>query len=138
MLPRSAAESGTPPLVDVNDDGFVAPIDALRVVNYINLANGEGEAEGEGEDALMLNYGVTQVTVTSASIADLVDPMASSVVVDIPVMVSPERVREAQFAELDLSRETSLDAVLADIGGEVSDLRDIADGHDEFFASVQY
>ena len=138
LLPRSAAEAGTPPLVDVNDDGFVAPIDALRVVNYINLANGEGEAEGEGEDALMLNYGVTQVTVTSASIADLVDPMASSVVVDIPVMVSPERVREAQFAELDLSRESSLDAVLADIGDEVSDLRDVQDGHDEFFASVQY
>jgi len=53
-------------------------------------------------------------------------------------MASPERVREAQFAELDLGRESSLDAVLEDIGGEVSDLRDIEDGHDEFFASVQY
>nr|MCS5631795.1 dockerin type I domain-containing protein [Pirellulaceae bacterium] len=129
-----------PPLVDVNDDGFVAPIDALRVVNYINLGNGEGEAEGEGEgeEALMMSYGVTQVTVSSASIADLVEPVASSVLVDSPVIASPERVRESQFAELDLSRKSSLDAVLADIGGEVSDLRDISDGHDEFFASIQY
>jgi hypothetical protein len=138
LPPRSPADIGIPPLVDVNDDGFVAPIDALRVVNFINLGDGEGEAEGEGEDALMMNYGVTQVTVTSTSIVDLVEPVASAGVVDIPVMASPERVREAQFAELDLSRENSLDAVLADIGAEVSDLRDIADGHDEFFASIQY
>ncbi|MBT5599923.1 MAG: hypothetical protein HOJ62_14985, partial [Planctomycetaceae bacterium] len=133
---RSALEVGTPPLVDVNDDGFVSSIDALRVINKINSTN--GEAEGEGEDALMVHYGVTQVTVTAASIADLVEPIADSLVVDIPVMASPERVREAQFAELDLSRGSSLDAVLADIGDEVSDLRDSQDGHDEFFASVQY
>jgi hypothetical protein len=138
LPPRSPADIGIPPLVDVNDDGFVAPIDALRVVNFINLGDGEGEAEGEGEDALMMNYGVTQVTVTSTSIVDLVEPVASAGVVDIPVMASPERVREAQFAELDLGRESSLDAVLEDIGGEVSDLRDIEDGHDEFFASIQY
>jgi hypothetical protein len=133
---RSAAENGTPPLVDVNDDGFVSSIDALRVVNYIHTAN--GEAEGEGEDVLMMSYGVTEVTVSSASIADLVEPIASRVLVDSPVLASPERVRESQFAELDLSRETSLDAVLADIGGEVSDLRETEEGHDEFFASVQY
>lgn len=138
LVPRSVAESGTPPLVDVNDDGFVAPIDALRVVNFINAANGEGESEAEGEDALMMSYGVTHVTVSSASIADLVEPIASRVLVDSPVLVSPERVRESQFAELDLSREISLDAVLADIGGEVSDLRETEEGHDEFFASVQY
>jgi hypothetical protein len=138
LPPRSAADAGTPPLVDVNDDGFVTSIDALRVINYINKPSGEGEAEGEAEEALMIHYGVTQVSVTAASIADLVEPVASSVVVDIPIMASPERVREAQFAELDLGRESSLDAVLEDIGGEVSDLRDIEDGHDEFFASVQY
>jgi hypothetical protein len=86
----------------------------------------------------MMIYGVTEVTVSSASIADLVEAVASNAVVDIPVIASPERVRESQFAELDLSRETSLDAVLADIGGEVSDLRDSSDGHDEFFASIQY
>jgi hypothetical protein len=137
LLPRSAAETGNPPLVDVNDDGYVVPLDALRVVNFINDANVEGEAEGEGKDALMRNYGITQVTVSSASIADLVEPVTSSVV-DIPVMLSPERVREAQFAELDLARETSLETVLAEIGGEVSDLRDNEDGHDEFFATVQY
>jgi hypothetical protein len=138
LLPRSVADSGTPPLVDVNDDGFVAPLDALRVINFINSTNGEGEAEGEGEDALMLAYGVTQLTVTTASIADLVEPTGSNVTVDIPSMASPERVREAQFAELDLARETSLETVLTEIGGEVSDLRDNEDGHDEFFATVQY
>jgi hypothetical protein len=135
---RSIDDAGTPPLVDVNDDGFVSSIDALRVINVINSSSGEGEADGEGEDTLMRNYGVTQVTVTSTSIADLVVPVASSVEVTIPIMASPERMREAQFAELDLGRESSLDAVLEDIGGEVSDLRDIEDGHDEFFASVQY
>jgi hypothetical protein len=135
---RSAADSGKPPLVDVNDDGFVSSIDALRVINYINSTNGEGEGEGEAEDALMAHYGLTLVTVTSASITDLVEPAASNVTVDIPSMASSERVREAQFAELDLARETSLETVLAEIGGEVSDLRDNEDGHDEFFASVQY
>jgi hypothetical protein len=139
---RSAAEAGTAPLIDVNDDGFVSSIDALQVINYINSTEAEGEAEGDAEgdaeEALMIHYGVTQASVTAASIADLVEPVASSVAVDIPVMASPERVREAQFAELDLGRESSLDAVLEDIGGEVSDLRDIEDGHDEFFASVQY
>jgi hypothetical protein len=135
-------KDGTPPLVDVNADGFVSSIDALRVINKINSPNGEGEDEAEGEDededALMAYYGVTQVTVTSASIADLIEPVADSVTVDMPVLASPERVREAQFAELDLSRESSLDAVLKDIGDEVSDLRDSDEGHDEFFASVQY
>jgi len=86
----------------------------------------------------MMSYGVTEVTVSSASIADLVEPIASRVLVDSPVLASPERVRASQFAELDRSRETSLDAVLADIGGEVSDLRETEEGHDEFFASVQY
>ena len=140
LLPRSAADSGTPPLVDVNDDGFVAPLDALRVINYINIDNGNGEdeAEGEGHEATPLGYGVTQVTVTTASVADLVQRTESSVTVDVAPTASPERVREAQFAELDLARETTLETVLADIGGEVSDLRDNEDGHDEFFASVQY
>ncbi len=75
---------------------------------------------------------------TTTSIADLVEPTGSNVTVDIPSMASPERVREAQFAELDLARETSLETVLAEIGGEVSDMRDNEDGHDEFFATVQY
>jgi hypothetical protein len=133
---RSEDKIGKPPLVDVNNDGFASAIDAIRVINVLN--DTDDEAEGEGEDVFMAYYGVTRVTVTSASIADLVQPASDSVVVDIPAMASAERVREAQFAELDLARETSLETVLTEIGGEVSDLRDNDEGRDEFFASVQY
>ncbi|MBT4693480.1 MAG: hypothetical protein HOB73_09065, partial [Planctomycetaceae bacterium] len=131
---REEDEIDKSPLVDVNNDGFASAIDAIRVINVLNNT----DDEGEGEDVFMAYYGATRVTVTSASIADLVQPASGSVVVDIPAMASAERVREAQFAELDLSRENRLDVVLADIGGEVTDLRDSDEGRDEFFASVQY
>ncbi|MEC7566652.1 MAG: GEVED domain-containing protein, partial [Planctomycetota bacterium] len=118
------------PLVDVNDDGFVAPIDALRVVNFINAANGGSEGEGEGES--MLELGTSRVTITSASV------VAPVVQTNAPEMLVPERVRESQFADLDIDRGSPLDDLLRDIGDEVTDAHDADEGHDEFFASVRY
>ena len=54
----------TAPFLDVNGDQFVAPLDALLVINYLNSTadnlgdtTSELDPEGEGNDAYFDNFG---------------------------------------------------------------------------------
>jgi len=50
LLPPTSGNS-PPPYYDVNEDGDVAPSDAIQIINFLN-ANANGES-GEGEDTFV-------------------------------------------------------------------------------------
>jgi hypothetical protein len=51
LLSQPSAGSSPPPYVDVSQDNYIAPIDALLVINYINAHGPPGGGEGESETA---------------------------------------------------------------------------------------
>ena len=50
LLPTITDLVGPPPFYDVDDDGYLTPLDVLRVINYINFRMAGGGGEGEGRD----------------------------------------------------------------------------------------
>lgn len=45
LLPAAPTRIVPPRFLDVNADGYVAPIDVLRIVNFLNAQSAEGEGE---------------------------------------------------------------------------------------------
>ena len=41
------------PFYDTDDDGFIAPIDALIIINHLNATHGEGETNQAAIDAAL-------------------------------------------------------------------------------------
>ncbi len=149
-----------PPYVDVNGDGYVSPIDALLVIDYLNGGSGEGEGEAEGEAG---SYGLaatdsahpligTGLETSLVGGAWLAAPAAttlsnaawqSNTLVADASATSPLSTGIAKTADaLELRsqllgtsfRGEDLEDLLDDLTGELDEVLALSGAHDEYFA----
>ncbi len=147
-----------PPYYDVNGDGFVSPIDALLVIDYLNRGSGEGEAEGEAWDGGLLaadssdtagrvaldtgllggSWLASAATVASpdagAAVKSTVRTTASSAST-LLIGAATAQVR-GEILGSDF-RSQDLEDLLKDLADERDEVLVASDPHDEFFAGYE-
>jgi hypothetical protein len=108
--------------IDVNGDRFLSAIDALLVINHLNrVAAGEGEAIaaaliGHASDASQAAAEPSQAPPASIETELIKLPAV------VPTLASPVST-DLVLAVDDDSSDVELEAILAEISSEVSDLR---------------
>jgi hypothetical protein len=108
LLPDPSAGNSPPPYFDVNEDGFVAPNDAIQVINFLN-ANANGEA-AEGEFSISV---------------DMTQSVAGESLVGPAVQVPESNVVDNGFTDMRNMRSSGLSTVrgevLEDLLGEIAE-----------------
>ena len=116
FLPDPSAGNSPPPYFDVNEDGFVAPNDAIQVINFLN-ANANGEA-AEGEFSISV---------------DMTQSVAGESLVGPEVQVPESNVVDNGFTDMRNMRSSGLSTVrgevLEDLLGEIAE--DLMDARED-------
>jgi hypothetical protein len=116
LLSDPSAGNSPPPYFDVNEDGFVAPSDAIQVINFLNAnANGEG---GEGEFSISV---------------DMTQSVAGESLVGPAVQVAESNIVDNGFTDMRNMRNSGLSTirgeVLEDLLGEIAE--DLTDAQED-------